>query len=388
MKIPFKKLFILSIVLNLVLTIFIFPKNRARVQVLAMKIFGVGTRETAPDYKDTVLVSEYYPNSQFESKDERITKLPKFPVVETHGHIGGMFKTEPTKVNSDLTEFKIQKFINLSFTFGEEFVKLKKEYNDPRIIHFSTFNWKRLGEEDAGKKILADLKQDIQNGTKGIKLWKNFGLNFKKRNGERLKMDDPILDEVFSECEKNGLIISIHTADPPAFFTPIDEKNERYEELLRHPEWSFHGEGFPSFKEVLMERERLFQKHPKLKFIALHFGELSHDLKEAGRLLRENPNVYFDIAARIDELGRHPNETREFFIQWQDRIVFGVDGAPDKNKLEVYSRFLETKDEYFDYYSKGKPRKGMWKIYGLGLPDSILEKIYFKNAESIYNFKS
>jgi hypothetical protein len=306
------------------------------------------------------------------------------PVIETHGHLGKLFSTNPEDVSKKLTEYNIIKFINLSFTSGEEFIKMKKEYSDPRIIHFSTFNWKRLKEDNSFELLLQDVKQDIQNGSKGIKLWKDFGLYLKKKNGERLKIDDPELDPIFEECEKNGLIISIHTADPKAFFSEIDEKNERYEELVRHPEWSFASKEFPSQETVLKERNNRFKRHPKLKFIALHFGEYADDLVKARKLLLENPNVYFDIAARIDELGRQPEKTKKFFEEFRNRILFGVDGPPDSGKLEIYSRFLETKDEYFDYYPKHKPRKGFWKIYGLGLDKQILEKIYFKNAEEIY----
>jgi hypothetical protein len=384
MKNKLKFLLILSLFLNLVLGFFLFPANLVRARILFYRAFGGIAPSEAPSLKSIVLVQDYKPVSILDNKDNRLKKMPSMPVIETHGHLGKMFHTSPNEVSKLLTELNIKRFINLSFTTGDEFKKLKQEYNDPRITHFSTFNWNHLSKENFGELILADVKKDIENGTKGIKLWKNFGLSLKKNNGERLKLDDPALDPVFLECEKAGLIISIHTADPEAFFSPIDEKNERYEELLRHPEWSFASNEFPSLETVLQERNNLFQKHPKLKFVALHFGEYANDLSKAEKLLLENPNVYLDIAARIDELGRQPYKAKAFFAKFSDRILFGVDGAPDQGKLEIYSRFLETTDEYFDYYPSRKPRKGFWKIYGLGLDKSILEKIYFKNAESLY----
>ena len=231
--------------------------------------------------------------------------------------------------------------------------------------------------------MVSDLQKDIQNGTQGIKLWKNFGLDFKKPDGSRLTIDDPILDPLFKECEKAGLVISIHTVDPKSFFDPIDRFNERYEELLRRPEWAFDPEKYPDRKVVLQERNRLFQKHSGLTFIALHLAESAESLDDVALLLEKNSNVYVDIAARIDELGRQPYKTRKFFIQYQDRIFFGTDGPPEQEKYEVYSRFLETQDEYFDYYPANKPRKGFWKIYGVFLDESVLEKIYYKNAEEL-----
>jgi predicted TIM-barrel fold metal-dependent hydrolase len=138
---------------------------------------------------------------------------------------------------------------------------------------------------------------------------------------------------------------------------------------------------FPKFQEIMDERDRMFKKYPKIKFVSLHFGEFAHRLEDADRLLISNPNVSIDIAARIDELGRHPIQTREFFTKWQDRILFGMDGPPEKEKVAIYVRFLETTDEYFDYYPMNKPRKGIWKIYGLGLSTPILKKIYYENTK-------
>ena len=384
MKNKLKFLLILSLFINLLLAFFLFPTNQVRVKFIAYKLFGMQVPDKIPLFSKLVLIQDYKPISFLKTNDTRKSKLPSFPVIETHGHLGKMFQTNPEDVSKELTALGIKKFINLSFTTGEEFAKLKKDYSDPRIIHFSTFNWKRLSEDNFADKMLSDLKQDISNGSRGIKLWKNFGLNLKKKNGERLKLDDPELDPLFEECAKSGLIISIHTADPVAFFAPIDEKNERYEELLRHPEWSFSSDEFPSLETVLQERNNRFKRHPNLKFVALHFAELANDLENAEKFLIEHPNVMVDIAARIDELGRQPYKAKAFLEKYGDRILFGVDGPPDRGKFEVYSRFLETTDEYFDYFPEHKPRKGFWKIYGLGLSRTTLEKIYFANAEKFY----
>jgi predicted TIM-barrel fold metal-dependent hydrolase len=383
-----KILLILSLVLNILLIFFYFPVNRTKTRFLVMRILGFSTPSQVPNFKEDLLLTEFLPKSMLFNQDKRKNQLPSFPIVETHGHLGKFFQTSPKKVSEDLTNLGIRYFINLSLATGEEFSEIQKEYNDPRIIHFSGFNWKRMDEsEDFVPLMLEDLRKDIQNHTKGIKLWKNFGLTLKKKNGERLKMDDPILDPLFRLCAENKLIISIHTSDPPAFFEPIDEHNERYEELVRKPEWSFYAEEFPKFSDLLEERNRLFAKHPDLRFVSLHFAESAHQLELANSLLEKYPNVYLDIAARIDELGRQPYSTKKFLEKWQDRIFFGTDGPPDQKKLEIYSRFLETEDEYFDYYASHKPRKGFWKIYGIGLSKEVLEKIYYKNAIQMYDLK-
>lgn len=381
MKNKLNFLLILSILANATLGFLLFSNNLVKAKLLLMRQFGFLAPETAPAMESIVLLQDYKPISLLNNQDTRKLKLPSFPVFETHGHL---FKAKPEEISKQLTELGIKKFVNLSFTTGEDFQKMKSEFSDPRIIHFSTFDWEKLSQANFADEILISLTKDIQNGTKGIKLWKNFGLNLKKFNGERLRIDDPALDRIFEECAKANLVISIHTADPAAFFLPIDKTNERYEELVRHPEWAFSSSEFPSLKTVLEERNNRFKRHPNLKFVALHFGEYANDLASAEKLLTENPNVYLDIAARIDELGRQPYKTKAFLTRFSDRILFGVDGPPDRGKLEVYSRFLETTDEYFDYHPDHKPRKGFWKIYGLGLDKSTLEKIYYKNAEKLY----
>lgn len=335
-----------------------------------------------PNFRDTLLVTEFKPKSQYKNNNSN-KEIPSIPVIESHGHLGPFFKTNPKQVSEDLDNLNIEYFINLNTRGGKDFLEIKNEYNDKRILHFTSFRWDYLKDADGISKILSTLKSDFEAGAKGVKLWKNFGLELKKPNGERLRLDDEVLEPIFQEIERQEKIVSIHTADPEAFFNPIDETNERYEELIRHPEWSFHSEVFPKFQEIMDERDRMFKKYPKIKFVSLHFGEFAHRLEDADRLLSSNPNVSIDIAARIDELGRHPNQTREFFTKWQDRILFGMDGPPEREKISIYVRFLETTDEYFDYHPIHKPRKGLWKIYGLGLSSPILKKIYYENTKAL-----
>ena len=379
MKNKKQTLLIFSLICNLILLFLIFPVNRARIRILFFSIIGYSSGNV-PNFRDTLLVTEFKPKSQFKQINSN-KHVPSFPVIESHGHLGLFFKTNPAQVSKDLDDLNIEYFINLNTRGGKDFLEIKKEYNDKRILHFTSFRWDYLKEADGVSKILSTLKSDFEAGARGVKLWKNFGLELKKPNGERLRLDDEILEPIFQEIEKQEKIVSIHTADPEAFFYPIDETNERYEELIRHPEWSFNSEEFPKFHEIIEERDRMFKKYPKIKFVSLHFGEFAHRLEDADKLLTTNPNVSIDIAARIDELGRHPIQTREFFAKWQDRILFGMDGAPEKEKVAIYVRFLETTDEYFDYYPNNKPRKGIWKIYGLGLPTPILKKIYYENTK-------
>lgn len=184
--------------------------------------------------------------------------------------------------------------------------------------------------------------------------------------------------------------MAIHVSDPAAFFLPTDRFNERFEELNNHPDWSFHGRDFPSNEELLEARDRVFGRHPKTQFVALHVGHFAENLEHVGRSLDRFPNLHVDIAARIGELGRQPRTARKFFERYQDRILFGTDAAPmgfstpqqifGDELYRIYYRFLETEDEYFDYAPAPVPPQGRWRIYGIGLPEGILKKVYYGNA--------
>ncbi|MGY8747139.1 MAG: amidohydrolase family protein [Pirellulales bacterium] len=163
-------------------------------------------------------------------------------------------------------------------------------------------------------------------------------------------------------------------------FQPIDANNERWEELSRHPDWSFYGDTFPTRQERLAAHNRILKRHPETIFIDAHFANSSDDLKQLGGWLDESPNLMIEFASRINELGRQPYTARKFFIHYQDRILFGTDGPWPALRLSYYWRFLETYDEYFPYSEKFSPPQGMWRIYEIGLPDNVLKKIYFQNA--------
>jgi predicted TIM-barrel fold metal-dependent hydrolase len=319
--------------------------------------------------------------------ESHMPERPRFETIEFHGHIGsGPFAEMPEDLPQRMQAFHIRTFVNLSLftTTHKAYVELKnRSGNNPNVLHFVGLNWGHLKQTDFGQAMAQDLEQIAREGAKGVKLWKNFGLKEKTPDGKLLAMDDPRLDPVWDVCAKYKLLVAIHTADPPAFFRPVDGKNERFDELARRPEWSFNSPELPTFPEILAQRNRLFERRPDVRFVALHFGELAHDLKQADQLLVRHPNVTVDIAQRIDELGRQPRAARAFILKHQDRILFGTDntdGLKDLEKVRIYWRFLETADEYFDYHSAGKSRKGLWKIYGLELPDNVLEKIYYGNA--------
>jgi predicted TIM-barrel fold metal-dependent hydrolase len=329
-----------------------------------------------------ISVDQFQPRSILKSPSH-IPQKPAYPVIEFHGHL---FHHD-ADFSSQMDRTGEKYFVNLAgrTQTPDELKALMQTTGKERVIHFVSFNWNRLKNDDF-EGMARDLEMMADLGARGIKLWKNFGLELKDSSGKLLTLDDDRLGPVWDVCARRHLIIAMHTADPPAFFLPVDQYNERYPELQRRPQWSF-ADSPVSFEDLLAQRERLFRKHKDVTFVALHFGELGHDLQRAGKLLDENSNVYFDTAQRIDELGRQPRATRAFFLKYQNRILYGTDGLPDFAKHQIYWRFFETEDESFDYSPPGKAAKGIWQIHGIHLPSEVLKKLYYQNAERLLEIK-
>ncbi|HEY6546554.1 MAG TPA: amidohydrolase family protein, partial [Vicinamibacteria bacterium] len=239
-------------------------------------------------------------------------------------------------------------------------------------------------------------------GARGLKILKTLGLFLRERisEGPLVKVDDRRFDPMWEACAAHHLPVFIHVSDPEAFFRPVDCRNERWDELGHHPDWSFHGRDFPSHAELMAARDRVFARHPNVHFVGLHVGHDAENLAFVGETLDRFPNLTVELGARIGELGRQPRVARRFFDRYQDRIHFGTDAVPPpegekypqqvfKDELyEIYYRFLETEDDYFDYAPAPVPPQGRWKIYGLGLPEAILKKVYLDNAARVLGIES
>jgi predicted TIM-barrel fold metal-dependent hydrolase len=341
---------------------------------------------------------DWRPVSQLVVKETKILQ-PKFPVIDIHNHLalfGGLDSTRAHLREMDkagvwkcvsLDGFhKTDFFKSWGITqddFFKEHLRVSNSIARERFIVFYVPYYGGIDEPDFGVKEAKKLEEAVRMGARGLKIHKILGLYLKDKSGKLVQVDDPRFDPIWAKCGELGIPVTIHVSDPKAFFTPVDRFNERYDELGENPDWAFHGEQFPSKQEVLAQRNRVFARHPGTVFIGAHMGTLPEELHQVGMWLDNYPNLYVDIDARISDLGRQPYTARRFMIKYQDRIMFGTDSKPDAELYRTYYRFLETDDEYFDY-SAGLFNQGRWKIYGLHLPDDVLEKIYNKNALKIF----
>jgi predicted TIM-barrel fold metal-dependent hydrolase len=247
-------------------------------------------------------------------------------------------------------------------------------------------DWSGIERADFIQLSMDRLERLVEHGACGIKFWKDLGLTVRDASGALLRIDDQRLAPLFDKAAELKIPVMFHTADPDAFFTPIDRLNERYEELAAHPDWSFYGSPIPK-ASLLEQRDRVFARHPKTTFVAAHLAESSENLSYVAKLLDSHPNLNVDISARTPELGRQPYTARKFMLKYADRILFGTDLIPEVEMYRLYYRFLETDDEYFEYPSHAS-RQGRWNIYGIFLPDDVLRKVYRENALKLLNATS
>ncbi len=326
-------------------------------------------------------VEEYSPISTLIVPEHKPTRA-KFPFIDVHNHQFSMPIQNLDKLVAEMDELNMKVMVNLSGFRGKylewSLDNVNKKYSN-RFVLFLNINFEELDDEGWPENTLKMMEEAKALGVKGLKVYKSLGLTDKDNNGNRIKVDDPRLDPIWDKCSELGIPVLIHTGEPNAFWKPKDKYNERWLELKQYPSRYKDPSRNPSFDEVMNEQHNVFRKHPNTKFINAHLGWYGNDLEQLSSLMDELPNMYAEIGAVIAELGRQPRTARGWLIKYQDRIMMGKD-TYKKEEYYTYFRVLETNDEYFDYYRK---RHAHWKMYGLNLPDSVLEKIYYKNAMKV-----
>lgn len=339
-----------------------------------------------------LVVNDYQPKSALVTKNREI-KRAKYPVIDIHFHLGSLTNLSVNQLVKAMDACGITKVVNLDGGARlEEFIKdFRNEYPD-RFIMFAQLNLSQLDDPNfAGNQTALLIEKVVNFGAQGLKVPKDLGLGIKDRSGRLIPVDDPRLDPIWSKAGELGIPVLIHTADPTPFFQPVNRFNERYEELSKFPEWSYYSPYFPSKETLLAERENLLRKHPKTIFIGAHMGMSPANLSYVGYLLNNYPNYYVDISSVLSDLGRQPYTAREFFIRYQDRILFGTDGGyalgtngwSAERFFRKYFEFLETDNEYFGYPLWDITKQGKWRIYGINLPDEVLKKVYYNNAAKV-----
>lgn len=325
---------------------------------------------------------EYDPPSSLKVDEHKLTKA-KFPFIDIHNHFyGGMSKEELDKRVKFMDQMNLAVMNNLSgrgFNNAPETIltsldNIKQNY-PKRFTVFTNIDFSDIDAPDWSQRMAKQVEDDVKAGAMGLKIYKNLGIRATDKSGKRIAVDDPRIDAVWAKCGELGIPVLIHAADPKQFWDPIDKNNERWLELKLHPNRRYEDKEV-QWQQIIDEQHRMFKKHPKTKFINAHLGWYGNDLGKLSKMMDEMPNMYTEIGAVIAELGRQPRAAKAFLTKYQDRVLFGKDSwVPEE--YATYFRVLETEDEYFPYH---KRYHAFWRMYGLGLPDDVLKKIYYKNA--------
>lgn len=327
---------------------------------------------------------------------------PRFPVIDAHAHLNSVFaygwRHRPVDdVIRALDRAGVRGLVNLDGGHGDalsaEIARVQAPYPE-RIAVFAGIDaasWK--DDPHFGDAEAARLEDSVRRGARGLKVWKDLGLHARDPDDRLVALDDARLAPLWETAGARGIPVLIHVADPPAFFEPLDHRNERLAELRRHPDWHYapirttpDGPGFPSHRELIDQFERMVSRHPGTTFIGAHMASSSGDLVRLADMLTKLPNLSVDIAARVNELGRRPAEAKAFMEAFQDRVLLGTDSGPDPRWYPIYFRFLETAAIAMNYSISYRAPQGNWRIDGLSLSDGALRKLYAENAQRLIRF--
>jgi predicted TIM-barrel fold metal-dependent hydrolase len=339
----------------------------------------LGPQEPAPSILD------YRPRSTLIAP-VNMKPTAKYPVIDFHGHPQGRINTTQslTALGATLDSLNIRMMIAADNRSGDQLrnamdtIRASATMKD-RVRILTGISFQNVGPGWADR-VIRQLEADVAAGAVGVgEIGKGFGLNTRKPDGSRLKLDDPELDPVWEACARLGLPVFVHTADPPEFFQPLDYKNERWLEMALFAERRYPPDRNPTFEQLMTERDNLFKRHPKTIFVTAHMGWHANDLGRLSKMMDAMPNLYTEVGAVLYDIGRQPRAAHDFFVKYQDRILFGKDSFQPE-EYPYYWRVFETRDDYFDYY---RGYHAFWKLYGIDLPDDVLKKVYYKNALKI-----
>lgn len=324
---------------------------------------------------------EYNPKSTLVVPGNEIIKA-KYPFIDIHSHQFRMGTQDLSQLIADMDKLNMGIMINLSGGSGERLtgaIKNASDHYPNRFGVYANVSFEGVGNEGWGEAAANQLEEDVRHGAVGLKIYKSLGLRNQDIHGNRLAIDDPRLNPVWEKCAELGIPVLIHAADPKPFWDDMNGDNERWLELKTRPGRKRSDTNPAPWQQIIDEQHNMFRNHPNTTFINAHMGWYANDLARLGKLIEELPNMYVGIAAVIAELGRQPRFAHDFFVKYQDKILFGKDSWKPE-EFPTYFRVLESDDEYFPYHKK---YHAFWPMYGMDLPDEVLKKVYYKNALKI-----
>ncbi len=337
------------------------------------------------------------PKSEFCSEED----FKKMDKVDIHCHVNTkdtVFMNQAIEDNFRILSINTDAPLNVNYMEQQDIANFQRKAFPGHIEYLTTFSMKGWGEDDWLGKTIAYIKESMEKGAIGVKVWKNIGMVERDKDSSFIMLDNPGFDPLFDYLEENNIPVCGHLGEPKNCWLPIDEMtvNNDKEYYKEYPQFHMYlHPGFPSYEEQINARDRMLEKHPGLKFMGAHLGSLEWSVDELAKFFDKFPNATVDMAARICHLQLQAQsdwqKVHDFFIKYQDRIIYGTDmgdylGAskePEKLKKKTHTTWVNdwkflTTDEVMSV----KEINGEFK--GLKLPREVVEKIYYKNAEKMF----
>ena len=342
-----------------------------------------------------MLLENFTPKPALVAK-HTLVERPRFPVIDAHNHLssqfgGGWDQCPAAELLDRLDEAGVRQYVDLDGGWGEDVLKRHLDHfkaaAPERFRMFGGVDWSQWPEQGDrfGEWAAARLRAQARRGAEGLKMWKPFGLSVRDQHGALVAVDDPRLDPLWQTAAELKLPVMIHVADPVAFFDPVDSTNERWEELQGHPDWQFPSPPFPPFISILEAFARLVQRHPQTTFIGAHVGCYAENLAWVGAAARPLPQLvrgYQRPHRRAGPPALHrpallppaprPHPVRPGYGPRPGGVPHPVPLPRDRRRV-------------FQLQPRRGARPGPLAIYGLYLPDDVLEKVYYRNAEGLFN---
>ena len=340
---------------------------------------------------DTLLLRDWDPAPQVRSTRTEVIQ-PAVPCIDLHNHLGRWLSPTGDWLVQDvpallglMDDHDVELVVNLDGRWGDELAANLDRYDRAhpgRFASFAHLDLRVLLGDDPTAALLAQLDAAARQGARGLKVWKDLGLTVRDGAGALVLPDDPRLLPVFARAGELGLPVLIHTADPVAFFEPLDGHNERLDELAESPDWWFGGPGMPTFDRLVGALEAVLAATPDTTIVGAHVGCYPENLAWVDRMLTEHPQFHVDIGGRIAELGRTPRAFARLVADHPRQVLFGTDSYPPSAEgFEQAFRFVESDDESYPY-APGctPPPQGRWLVSAAALPEHLLPDFYAGNA--------
>ena len=248
---------------------------------------------------------------------------------------------------------------------------------------------------DYAERVVAELEQDFAKGAVACKVWKNVGMEIRKPSGEFLMVDDPLFDPIYAYLAHSGRPALMHIGEPLRCWQPLDDDGPHDSYYRAHPEWHMYTKPeYPSHGQIIDARDRMLARHPHMRVVGAHLGSLEYDVIEIARRLEQYPNFAVDTSARTKDLAvQDPETVRQFLTVYSDRVLFGTDvvarqplsDLPDAEREAWLARIEAVYRREFAYYETEEAFEvANREVRGLGLPATVLDRLYHDNAAAWY----